>query len=74
MASSLFRNSAGNQQIRNSVASQGYTRSGLQAAFDRMYAANQNFRSFADSMRGKTPEQAFREMGFDFSQYSGLIR
>lgn len=40
--------------------------------FDKMYQSNPQFRQFADSMKGKTPEQAFRENGLDFSQFSNL--
>lgn len=39
------------------------------AVFDRLYQSNPQFRQFADSMRGKTPEQAFRENGLDFNQF-----
>lgn len=39
------------------------------ALFGRMYASNPAFRRFADSMRGKTPEQAFRENGLDFNDF-----
>ena len=45
-----------------------------QALYDRMYQSNPQFRDFANSMRGKTPEQAFQENGFDFSQFKGLMR
>ena len=44
-----------------------------QKAFDRMYSTNMQFRQFADSMRGKTPEQAFRENGLDFGQFSKFM-
>lgn len=37
--------------------------------FNQMYQNNPQFRQFADSMRGKTPEQAFRENGLDFNQF-----
>ena len=40
-----------------------------QKAFNQMYSTNPQFRQFADSMRGKTPEQAFSENGFDFGQF-----
>lgn len=44
------------------------------AAFNAMYQGNQSFRQFADSMRGKTPEQAFAEHGLDFTQVSSLLK
>ena len=37
--------------------------------FNQMYQSNPQFRQFADSMRGKTPDQAFRENGLDFNQF-----
>lgn len=40
--------------------------------FNQMYQGNPQFRQFADSMRGKTPEQAFSENGLDFNQFSNM--
>jgi len=37
--------------------------------FNQMYQNNPAFRQFADSMQGKTPDQAFRENGLDFNQF-----
>lgn len=37
--------------------------------FNQMYQNNPQFKQFADSMQGKTPEQAFRENGLDFNQF-----
>ena len=37
--------------------------------FNQMYKNNPAFRQFADSMQGKTPDQAFRENGLDFNQF-----
>lgn len=34
---------------------------------------NPDFASFAQSMQGKTPEQAFSEFGLDYSQFRGLM-
>lgn len=42
------------------------------ALFNQMYNGNPQFRQFADSMNGKTPEQAFRENGLDFNQFRNL--
>lgn len=42
--------------------------------FDQMYQQNPQFRDFANSMKGKTPEQAFQEKGFDFSQFKNMVR
>ena len=37
--------------------------------FNKLYQGNPQFRQFADSMQGKTPEQAFQEQGLDYSQF-----
>ena len=39
--------------------------------FNQMYQSNPQFKQFADSMRGKTPEQAFNENGLDFNKFKG---
>jgi len=40
--------------------------------FNKMYQSNPQFRQFADSMQGKTPEQAFQEQGLDYSQFQNM--
>ena len=40
--------------------------------FNKMYQSNPQFRQLADSVRGKTPEQAFQEQGLDYSQYQNI--
>ena len=40
--------------------------------FNQMYQSNPSFKQFADSMQGKTPEQAFSENGLDFNKYRYL--
>lgn len=40
--------------------------------FAKMYNSNPQFKQFADSMKGKTPEQAFSENGFDFNRFKQL--
>ena len=37
-----------------------------------LYNKNPQFRQFADSMRNKTPEQAFQENGLDYNQYRNV--
>lgn len=37
--------------------------------FNRMYRDNPEFRKFADSVRNKTPEEAFRQYGLDFDRF-----
>lgn len=44
-----------------------------QAIYNQMYQSNPQFRDFANSMKGKTPEQAFQEKGFDYSKFKGLF-
>jgi hypothetical protein len=45
-----------------------------QQMFNQMYQSNPQFRDFANSMKGKSPEQAFQEKGFDFSQFKNMIK
>ena len=45
-----------------------------QNIFNQMYKSNPQFRDFANSMKDKTPEQAFQERGFDFNQFKNMIR
>lgn len=40
--------------------------------FNQMYQNNPQFKQFADSMKGKTPEQAFRENGLNFNQFKNM--
>lgn len=40
---------------------------------DYLSQTNPDFAAFAQSMRGKTPEQAFAEFGLDYSQFSNLM-
>ena len=37
--------------------------------FDRMYKSNPKFKEFADSVKDKTPEEAFTENGLDFNLF-----
>ena len=34
---------------------------------------NPDFANFAQSMRGKTPQQAFSEFGLDYSQFTNIL-
>lgn len=45
-----------------------------QQMFDQMYKQDPQFRDFANSVKGKTPEQAFQERGLDFGQFRNMIR
>ncbi len=67
----------GNNQVPNSMpgpTNQGGGPVGLmqRMIFNRMYQSNPQFRQFADSMQGKTPEQAFQEQGLDYSQFQNV--
>lgn len=43
-----------------------------QLIFNKLYQANPRFRQFADSMRGRSPEDAFREQGLDYAQFQNI--
>lgn len=74
MPSSIFgQQPAGNSVLSAVSAFKGAVGGNPQAAFDHMYQTNPQFRQFADSMRGKTPQQAFQENGLDFTQIRGLL-
>lgn len=69
MASSLFPANKGGNSILDAVnALRSASQGDPQALYSHLYQVNPQFRTFADSMRGKTPEQAFQEHGFDYSQ------
>lgn len=80
MPSSLFgqpmpQPQANNNNIVNAInqiksAAQGNP----QALFNNMMQSNPQFRAFAESVKDKTPEQAFSERGLDFNQIRGLFR
>ena len=40
----------------------------MDSLFSMMYATNPKFKKLADSVKGKTPEQAFSEHGLSFSE------
>lgn len=74
MASSLFGPQQGNSILGAVNQLRAMANGDPQALFDSMYQGNPQFRQFADSMQGKTPEQAFNEHGLDFGQVRDLIR
>ena len=43
-----------------------------QMIFNKLYNSNPQFKAFADSMQGKTPEQAFQENGLDYNQFKNI--
>lgn len=46
---------------------------GPQEVYGRMYQSNPQFKAFADSMSGKSPQQAFQEAGYDFNQIQQML-
>lgn len=68
MASSLFSPANGNSILDAVNALKSASQGDPQALYSHLYQTNPQFRSFADSMRGKTPQQAFQEHGMDFEQ------
>ena len=72
MASSIFGPKRGNSML--SAVNQLRALGNPQAMYDQMYRNDPQFRQFADSVKGKTPEQAFRENGLDFGQVRNLMR
>jgi hypothetical protein len=47
---------------------------GAEQMFNQMYQTNPQFRDFANSMKGKTPQQAFQERGFDFGPFRDMMK
>lgn len=73
MGNPLFRQNRQNDgnpisSIVNSLRAKGPS----EAVFNSMYNGDPEFRKFADSVRGKTPEQAFGQYGLDFSKFRGF--
>lgn len=74
MASSLFQAGNGGNSILSAVnALKSASNGNPQALYSHLYQVNPQFRAFADSMQGKTPEQAFGENGFDFGQVRDIF-
>lgn len=74
MSNPLFNNQPqpGNQGIFNLIKQ--LKGGGAQDMFNQMYQTNPQFRDFANSMKGKTPEQAFQEKGFDFNSFRNVFK
>lgn len=75
MANSLLRHSKSNNNNKSSLSEMinKIRSSGASSSiFDQMYQSNPEFKKFADSMKGKTPEQAFSENGLDFNRFRNL--
>lgn len=75
MPSSIFGQNTGGNSILEAVnALRSASQGDPQALYAHLYQNNPQFRTFADSMSGKTPEQAFGENGFDFDEVRNLLR
>lgn len=74
MGNVLFQNSPKNNGGNSilGLVSQARSLGPSGSAYNHLYNTNPQFRQFADSMRGKTPEQAFREHGLNFDQFRGF--
>lgn len=72
MGSSIFEYQGGSSIIDavNAIRSMGDPN----AVYQQMYQSNPQFRQFADSVKGKTPEQAFQERGLDYNQFRRFLR
>lgn len=72
MGNILFQNSQPKQKTDNSILnmlSSMKLAGSSNAVFNQMYNTNPQFRQFADSMRSKSPEQAFMENGLNFNDF-----
>lgn len=58
-------------QIKNIKSAMG---GNPQALFNNMMQNNPQFKQFAQSMQGKTPEEAFKQYGLDFNEIKGMFR
>lgn len=75
MANVLLQNNQNQSNNSNSILgliNQAKSLGPSGAVFNQLYSTNPQFKQFADSMQGKTPEQAFREQGLDFNQFKSL--
>ena len=75
MANVLFQNNPNRKNSSNSIldiVSQARSLGPSGTVFNQLYASNPRFKEFANSMQGKTPEQAFRDHGLDFNQFKNF--
>lgn len=78
MPSSLFpaaQNNASNNNILDAISRVKSAMQGNpQALFNDMMQNNPKFRQFAQSVQGKTPEEAFSQYGLDFNKIKGMMK
>ena len=73
MGNVLLQNLKNNSgQTMGSLLSQIKAMGPSSKLYNKMYNENPEFKKFADSMNGKTPEQAFSENGLDFNKFKNL--
>lgn len=73
MASSLFPNQ-GNNLIDAIGAAKSLMSGDPQGMFQSLMQTNPQFRDFAQSMAGKTPEQMCQSCGLDYEQVVSLLK
>lgn len=73
MTSSIFGNGGGNSILAAINQAKNLAGGNPQALYNNMYQSSPKFRRFADSMQGKTPQQAFQEHGLNYEQMRGLF-
>ena len=74
MVNVLLQNQQSNQnnnQILNTI-NRFRSMGPSSVVFNQLYSSNPNFRAFADSLQGKSPEVAFSERGLDFNQFKSF--
>ena len=75
MGNSLYQklsNQQSNPNNFNNILKQLKSMGPSNAVFNQMYQNNPQFRNFANSVRGKTPEEAFRANGLDFGNFKSF--
>ncbi len=73
MASSLFGNQGGSSLIQALNSARSIIGGNPQAAFNTLMQQNPQFAAFARANMGKTPEQAFRDYGYDYNAIKGMF-
>lgn len=77
MPSSLFPtpNQLPNNNLLNQIKNiKSAMQGNPQALFNNMMNNNPQFKQFAQSMQGKTPEEAFKQFGLDFNEIKGMMQ
>ena len=72
MGNILFQNQNNSQNSGNSLINAinlMKSAGSSNQVFNQIYNNNPSFRQFADSVKGMSPEEAFRQNGLDFNQF-----